>query len=284
MADSELDEEEVSDDDLKSYDEDFPEDEATEEDVDTSDEEVDPDDDDSSDEGGDSEPTPEQKKKKQLIMVGAIVAVVIVTLVVVGMFFSGPEKTQEQIEEEEAKARKGVIVLTGYGEFLFEKIPDLANIPYTDDTQQQDQLKDATAEKQITTGINEKLPSGEVIFTTGENKLPSKKQSDVGVVLVDNMKVQKGENNIQIIQARIINQSSKYLAEVHLDILFLNSRGKTMFKRGVNPLVISGGLFGDKIQTLAPGASRTFYVDATEVPRGWSQEVNYTLVNYSFAP
>ena len=98
------------------------------------------------------------------------------------------------------------------------------------------------------------------------------------------MKVQKGDNNVQIIQARIHNQSSKYLADVNLDILFLNSRGKTMFKRAINPLVVSGGLFGDKIQTLAPGASRIFIVDATEVPQGWSQEVNYTMVNYSFAP
>ncbi|MBF0445872.1 MAG: hypothetical protein HQL68_09790 [Magnetococcales bacterium] len=263
MADSELDEEEVS-----------------QEEVDPPDEESY--DDESSDDGGG--PTPEQKKKKQLIMVGAIVGVVIVLLVVVGMFFSGPEKTQAQIEDEKAEKRKGVVVLTGYGEFLYEKIPDLANIPYADEVEQLEQTKDVTGagEKKITIAKKSTLPSGEVVYTAGSNNIVGKKHTEDGVVLIANMQVQKGDNNEQVIQSRIHNQSSKYLANVNLDILFLNSQGKTMFKRAINPLVVSGGLFGDKIQTLAPGASRIFIVDATEVPQGWSQEVNYAVVDYSF--
>jgi hypothetical protein len=263
VADSELDEEEVS-----------------QEEVDSSDEES------SEDEEGGGGPTPEQKKKKQLIMVGAIVGGVIVLLVVVSMFFSGPEKSQAQIEEEEAKARKGVVVLTGYGEFLYEKIPNLANIPYSDEAEQQKQIKEVSSKGRNKNVVvkKPKLPGGEVVYTTGATKKVVKQYTDDGVVLIANMQVQKGDNNEQLIQARIHNQSSQYLADVHIDILFLNSRGKTMFKRAINPLVVSGGLFGDKIQTLAPGASRIFIVDATEVPQGWSQEVNYTMVNYSFAP
>ncbi|MBF0382171.1 MAG: hypothetical protein HQL69_14195 [Magnetococcales bacterium] len=260
MADSELDEEEVE--------------------VNESDEES------ADDEDGGGELTPEQKKKKQLMLVGIIVGGMIVLLIAVGMFFSGPEKTQAQIEEEEAEARKGVVKITGYGEFLYEKIPDLANIPYSDEEEQQEQMEEDDDDGGNRPAVMKKpkLPGGEVVYTAGAKKIIGKNKNQAGVVLVDNIQVQKGDNNEPLIQARIHNQSSQYLANVHIDILFLNSRGKTMFKRAINPLVISGGLFGDKIQTLAPGASRIFIVDATEVPKGWSQEVNYALVKYNFAP
>ncbi|MBF0358218.1 MAG: hypothetical protein HQL70_06385 [Magnetococcales bacterium] len=240
-----------------------------------------------SDGEGDSEADDKaKKKKKQIIIAGAIVGVVILIFIVVAMFFSGPEKSQAQIEEEEAKARKGMVVLTGYGELLVKKIPDLTPIPYSDDYEKENEKSAPTPVASAKSGgVNRPvLPSGEVVYTAGDSTQVGKKENIPGVVLIDSLQVQKGDNNEQTVQARVQNQSSLFLAEVELDIIFLDGRGNTVLARGVNPLVISGGLFGDKVQTLAPGASRVFVVDATNVPPNWSGSVDYKMHSYRFTP
>ncbi|MBF0156180.1 MAG: hypothetical protein HQL57_03215 [Magnetococcales bacterium] len=47
--------------------------------------------------------------------------------------------------------------------------------------------------------------------------------------------------------------------------------------RKVNPLVVSGGFFGDRTQPLPAGRSRELSVDVDGAPGGWQGEVAVEL-------
>ena len=234
----------------------------------------------STEEGGDSDEA--AKKKKQMMMLAGLIVGVVLLLGIVGFFFSGSGSSEE--EEEEGGYGGGVAVLTGYGELLIVKIPDLTPIPYSDAEDEKGQKSENGAESDKKNGNKSiHLPNGEVIYTVGDQDQSGDEQTGGGVVMVDQMQVQNGENSEKLIQARVQNRGGRFLADVRIEVLFFNSRGKPILSRGINPLVISGGLFGDKVQTLAPGSSRIFFVDATDIPPGWSEDVSAKVISYRFA-
>ena len=235
-------------------------------------------------EGGEHDGSSSQdgKQKKQLMIIAGLVVGIIVLVVAVYLFRSEPEDKGAEEDQDD----RGKVVLTGHGKIIAGKIPDLPVIPYSGKSEKKGKGAGEGGQdgKKKDDGKSIRLANGEVIYTIGDPEQVGEKQTAAGVVVVDRVNVQKGENGEKLIQARVQNQGSRYLADSHVDIIFLDSRNRPVLVRGVNPLVISGGLFGDKIQTLAPGSSRIFMVDATDVPDKWSGSVSAEVGSYHFAP
>lgn len=240
---------------------------------------------DEEDYGHDDSSDKDGKKKKQLIMAGGLVLGIII-LAVVAAFFSGGFGSSKEEDENAESARKAKLV-TGHGEVLTAAIPDLEPIPYPTEEANKAAKGDAAAkgeqqEADKATATGTMLANGEMVYTAGEAQEVGVANSAPGVVMVDQLQVEIGEHNEKRIEARILNQGGKFLHDVAVDILFLDSRGETVLARSVNPLVISGGLFGDKVQTLWPGRARKFIVDATDVPKSWSGALRPNVTSYSF--
>jgi hypothetical protein len=231
------------------------------------------------DEEGEDSSSPQEKKKKQMMMAAGMVAAIVLIASLSIFLLSGSEEGEGEGEGKDDQ----IVMLTGHGELLVDKIPNLAPIPYPESAPK----KELEAKKGAGDKRGEKLarlPNGEVIYTVGKPPEKGNEQKISGVVMVDQIQVQKGDNNEKVVQARILNQGSRFLIDVHLEILFLDTRGKPVLARGINPLVISGGLFGDKVQTLAPGSSRVFLVDATDVPTSWGGNVRAKVNHFYLSP
>lgn len=222
----------------------------------------------------------EGKKKKQIIIAVVAVGIIVLAVVITFFVFSGADK--KGVESNPA------LLLppppTGHGELIVENIPDLEPISYPALSGDQEKEEGQSTEQGNKGNKVERLPNGEVIYTLGNPSQLGEKTTVPGIVVVDQMVIQNGESNEKRVQARIQNQGGRFLASVQLTCHFLDRNGQSVLAREVNPLVISGGLFGDKVQTLAPGAERLFHVDATHVPGEWSGSVRVDVQYYHFAP
>ncbi len=68
-----------------------------------------------------------------------------------------------------------------------------------------------------------------------------------------------------------------------VDVLFLDANDRVLTRRPINPLVVSGGLFGDKSVPLEVGKTRFFRVETDGVPGIWSGRVDVEVIDSEFA-
>ncbi|MBF0623150.1 MAG: hypothetical protein HQL54_14630 [Magnetococcales bacterium] len=99
-------------------------------------------------------------------------------------------------------------------------------------------------------------------------------------VVVGNPRVESGVIGGRRLRAQVINRSDSSLSFAEVEIRFLGQDGAVLLTRLVNPLVISGGMFGDRSKPLAPGQVRTFGMSLSDVPPGWSGAVTFRLNRY----
>ncbi|HIJ83818.1 MAG: hypothetical protein HW380_1237 [Magnetococcales bacterium] len=246
---------------------------------------------DSSDAGG-------TERKKNLRKGVVIVSVTLILLgwgfiAVYKIFFTSNEheiaarEMQLQLVAEQKLARKNVI----RGQWFTGKIPVLLPIPYQPlegaDGEKKPSEKDAKtlkpAEAEEEEGV-EKTLGGDIIYTMGEERWIGPKGDNEAVVVVDRLRVGVDGFGNKIVRGRIANQGGKSLAQVLMFIDFTGSGGAAVQSRLVNPLVVSGGLFGDRVQSLKPGDSRSFQVDATDLPSSWSGAVVARIQSHHFLP
>ncbi|MBF0446814.1 MAG: hypothetical protein HQL67_01290 [Magnetococcales bacterium] len=247
---------------------------------------VESDEDFSEEEAQDPDSKRRNEKKKQMIMAIALVVAIFLFSGVAYYFLSGSGVASEEGGERDEEGRRAGLrppKLTGHGIVLSKEIPDLPPIPYPRQGGEKEAAM-ADSSGMIQGEKSVRLASGEVVYTLGDSEQTGTLQTAAGVVLIDQVKVQEGDNRERLLQARIHNLGSQYLSDVTLNIRFLSRTGQSVLERAINPLVISGGLFGDKVQTLSPGTSRLFVIDGTEVPGEWSGEISAQVVHYRFAP
>ncbi|MEO5330920.1 MAG: methane monooxygenase/ammonia monooxygenase subunit B [Magnetococcus sp. YQC-5] len=101
-------------------------------------------------------------------------------------------------------------------------------------------------------------------------------------VSVDQLAMVDMDTGEKRIKARLINHGHQKLTAAQVNIEFLNSSGQVVLSRAVNPLVVSGGIFGDQSEALAPGSSRPFYVLADDAPAGWSGKLGAKVMGFWF--
>ena len=69
-----------------------------------------------------------------------------------------------------------------------------------------------------------------------------------------------------------------------MEVLFLDAGDGVVMTRSVNPLVVSGGLFGDRSEPLEAGRARDFHVEAGGAPDAWADRVDARVTDSRFAP
>lgn len=201
-------------------------------------------------------------KNNRMVMIGG--AVLVVMLVLVLILFSGSS-------DEEANAEAPIVE----GVWLTTNIPELPPIPF-------DPHKDwgAATEQvlQLSTNTQVKIRGG-VRIERGKSK-----GFDERLIVINHVKVDKSVADTPRVQVEIDYFGTRIVEDARLDLLFLDSKEKVLGRRAVNPLVVSGGLYGDKVSPLNPGEKRAFYIDASNTPAGWTSHVAAEMIYYRFAP
>ncbi|MBF0178873.1 MAG: hypothetical protein HQM03_02475 [Magnetococcales bacterium] len=105
---------------------------------------------------------------------------------------------------------------------------------------------------------------------------------DQAEVSLDQVTVVVAENGERRVRGRLFNHGPRKLTGAEVRIQFLDTNGQVIFSRSVNPLVVSGGLFGDLSEALPVGSGRQFYVLADDTPVGWSGRVDAKLMGLRF--
>ncbi|MEO5340051.1 MAG: hypothetical protein H7837_05955 [Magnetococcus sp. MYC-9] len=107
---------------------------------------------------------------------------------------------------------------------------------------------------------------------------------DEELITVEQVQTDRSVPDMPRILIRMNHRGDRIVDNVRMDILFLDQKSALLARRPVNPLVVAGSLTGDKVKPLQPGEQREFYVDATQAPLGWLEQVGTELVYYQFAP
>ncbi|MBF0160789.1 MAG: hypothetical protein HQL88_00740 [Magnetococcales bacterium] len=107
---------------------------------------------------------------------------------------------------------------------------------------------------------------------------------DDELIVIEQLQVDKSVAEWPRIRIALRYNGDRVIDEAKLDVLFLDSKATLLARRAINPLVVSGSMFGDKMQPLHPGELRNVVVDATQAPLGWLDRVSVELIYYRYAP
>jgi len=155
------------------------------------------------------------------------------------------------------------------GHWVIDKVPDLPEISFEPGDPWWSKIL------QVTSGSGDEDEYG--IGEDGDN-------GQRGQVLIDRTRVHRGTEGRRWVQARLINRGKAPLLAAWVDILFLDANDHIILRRPVNPLVVSGGVFGDKSVALETGKTRFFRVETDGVPASWVNRVKVLVVGSEFAP
>ncbi|MBF0185123.1 MAG: hypothetical protein HQM06_12150 [Magnetococcales bacterium] len=204
-----------------------------------------------------------KNKRVWMIAGGALLGII---LLVVGfrMMFVRPSDAELALADSKPK-----------GNWLTQWIPELPPVAFDP---QKDWGSEAEKLNQVSAAVNARIKGG-VRIESG--KSPA---FDRGLLLVDQIEIDKSLPEQPRIQVRISHHGNRVVDNARMDILFLDNKATLLARRAVNPLVVSGGLYGDKVKPMRPDEVRDFYVDATQAPLGWLDQVSVELIYYQFAP
>lgn len=261
-------------------------------------------------EGSSQESEQDRKKgqKRKMMLIGIVILLLgFVSFGVYQFFFKTVDtdkieakKKLEQLKEEKKLARKIII----RGHWFADRIPVLPPLAYSSKYVskggQSDVGNKAVSEGKVGDGEKaalstsparvqdeedvERTARGDVVYSEGETKWLGAEEKDAGTVVVDRLQVVTDDFGGRIARGRIVNYGRQSLSRVVALLDFTQPDGGVVISRKINPLVISGGLFGDRIQTLQPGDSRMFQVDASDLPTSWKGQVAVLVQSYHFIP
>ena len=184
-----------------------------------------------------------------------------------------PEGEKQILREMEEMRDEALRELAGEGNWLISNIPDLPPIPFDPSKDwksiatQKKALSETNQDKSKTLPRIEKGKSGDFVE---------------GLLTVSSLRVEL--DDMPHIRALLSNNGTKYLDDARVDILFMDGKDKVLLRRSINPLVVSGGLFGDKTKPLFPGETREITLDASQTPPGWINQLKAEVIYYQLAP
>lgn len=190
------------------------------------------------------------------------------------------EGKKQIIREREEKKDEELLQLATEGGFHMSKIPKMAPLSYEAGGGWESLSSKKTTYAPINTDKSTHAPR---IEKGRSNRFVE------GLLIVDNMRVVSGreetgmETDASFIRALMSNKAKKPFVDAKIDIIFVDGKERILLRRSINPLVVSGGLFGDKVKPLYPGESREFVVDASQPPSGWTNQIRTEVVYYQFS-
>lgn len=99
-------------------------------------------------------------------------------------------------------------------------------------------------------------------------------------IVIANLRVTTNRLGEREVVGEVNNQSPLELIEAVVTLQFLSKSDKKVMERDINPLVISGGIFGDEAVVLGPGKTHTFVIPASDIPTTWSGKVKAEVKHY----
>ncbi|MBF0097117.1 MAG: hypothetical protein HQM04_10875 [Magnetococcales bacterium] len=204
------------------------------------------------------------KNKRTLMIAGGGLLVVILLVVGWRVLFVHPTDAQLALADSQLK-----------GNWLNHIIPELPPVSFDP---QKDWGSEIEKLNQVSAAFNARIKGG--------TRVESGKSAgfDRGLLLVDRIEVDKTIPEQPFIRVQISHHGNRVVDGARMDILFLDNKATLLARRAVNPLVVSGGLYGDKVKPIRPEEVREFIVDATQAPLGWLDQVSVELVYYQYAP
>ncbi|MBF0189636.1 MAG: hypothetical protein HQL99_00630 [Magnetococcales bacterium] len=167
-----------------------------------------------------------------------------------------------------------LVLLVGGGWLISTKLGLLKGASEAEQVHREATLEEKSARQP---GPLQGLPSG----IEGPERPPSLSITVQGMS-VDQLSVLVLESGERRVQGRVYNQGRQPLTAARVDIQFLSSGGEVMLSRPVNPLVVSGGIFGDQSEPLATGSGRYFLVSTDDIPPGWSGKLDARIREVQF--
>ncbi|MEO5344926.1 MAG: hypothetical protein H7834_00940 [Magnetococcus sp. YQC-9] len=101
-------------------------------------------------------------------------------------------------------------------------------------------------------------------------------------VSVDQLALFILESGERRVQGRVFNHGKLPLISARVNIEFLGNAGEVLTARPVNPLVVSGGIFGDQSELLAAGAGRNFLITTDDLPANWNGKLSAKVMGAQF--
>ncbi|MBF0368622.1 MAG: hypothetical protein HQL52_04115 [Magnetococcales bacterium] len=99
-------------------------------------------------------------------------------------------------------------------------------------------------------------------------------------VVVGDFRIGTGLLGHKRLVGKVLNNSGEKLTDAKLAIYFVNSKNVPLVTKEINPLVVSGGVFGDRINPLRDGNIRRFGVKVDDVSPLWSGQVAVKVISY----
>ena len=192
----------------------------------------------------------------------------------------GTEAGKLQIlQEEEAERDEELRILASEGVFFVRKIPDLPPISF----------EIAGGWETFSERVSKFAPT--ILDESKRAPRIEKGKSanfNARLLAIDNLRLDSGKklvgdmSDTPQIRALMSNKGNKPFIDAKLDIIFMDGKDRIISRRSINPLVVSGGLFGDKVKLLQPGDSREFVADASNAPSGWIDRLETEVIYYQF--
>ena len=190
------------------------------------------------------------------------------------------QEIREAAEERDRELR----ILAAKGVFFVNKMPDLPPVSFEEDEDWETFAKKIASpppppqEEPKHAPRIEKGKSGDFVA----------KRFVVDHLRLDSGKTKRGDTDIDVphihaLMSHIDKEGTQPFVGARVDILFMDDKDNILLRRSVDPLVVSGGLFGDKKKPLSPGESREFIVDATHPPSGWTDKLKAEVIYYQYA-
>lgn len=197
--------------------------------------------------------------------------------------FETPEGLLEIKKEREAERDEKLRDLVNEGTWILNNIPDLPPIAF-------DKSKGWDTFAARLAGLTPKAQQKRSQEATPRIERGKSDDFAEGLLIVSNLQLNSDKAKAGSapdkprIHATLNNTSTRPVIDIRVDILFMDGKDRILSRRAINPLVVSGGLFGDKTKPLFPGETRGFQADATQPPSGWINQLKAEVVYYQFAP
>ncbi|MBF0263139.1 MAG: hypothetical protein HQL97_15020 [Magnetococcales bacterium] len=196
------------------------------------------------------------------------------------------EEQEVEMVDEEGAAKPGkkkilllggaviiLLVLLGGGWLFYTKLGAIkdsteAEQAHREATESEKKLRLAGPLKGVPAGIEGPEPPSLTLARDG--------------VSVDQLAIFILESGERRVQGRVYNHGNQPLIAARVQIEFLGNAGEVLTARPINPLVVSGGIFGDQSESLSAGAGRNFLVTTDELPANWNGKLSAKVIGAQF--
>lgn len=101
-------------------------------------------------------------------------------------------------------------------------------------------------------------------------------------LLILRLRTERREDGSRVVTGLLVNTSTLLLKRLEVRLEGVDARGGVVHDKKVDPLVVSGGVFGDVRRDLQPDRDHSFEIAVDDFPASWQGEVRATILDADF--